>query len=452
MNLIECLTWPNDEFFVKINGFKIDRSFEDDFIMTHHSIISSNDLYHYLMNRYDNLKPPLSLSNDDFELLLKKKIIPTQIKILNVIAKWIDTLRGEDSCMNDDIIDEYTAFIDNVSKNELKDYNDKLDAKNHACENKLETINSNKNISGNEEPLLPKHITMNDLNQLKSNLEKDPLYIFSIPEKEFARQLTLIESEYYKSITGTECLDQIWGQKRQKEFKRENDKLDYPNVSKMICHTNQLTTWVASCVLNCESLKERENVLKYFTQLANECYNINNFNGVTAIVAGLSMGPVYRLHNTWRVFNDKNKELSEKYAFVSDVVSPKGQYSNYRKKLKELDDKKEQIMPFLGVYFTDLTFVELGNADYIDKNGIINFEKRRKAAKIINEIKYYQNKSFSFVPVKPIQDFIIKLEGNQLNKDGNPESNQPHYDEDELYELSLKYEPREEEDDDDDEE
>jgi len=106
----------------------------------------------------------------------------------------------------------------------------------------------------------------------------------------------------------------------------------------------------------------------------------------------------------------------------------------------------------LGVYFTDLTFVELGNADYIDKNGIINFEKRRKAAKIINEIKHYQNKSFSFVPVKPIQDFIVKLESNQLNKDGNPESNQPHYDEDELYELSLKYEPREEEDDEEDEE
>jgi len=81
---------------------------------------------------------------------------------------------------------------------------------------------------------------MNDLDQLKSNLEKDPLYIFSIPEKEFARQLTLIESKYYKSITGTECLDQIWGQKRQKEFKRESDKLDYPNVSKMICHTNQV--------------------------------------------------------------------------------------------------------------------------------------------------------------------------------------------------------------------
>ncbi|ORX86461.1 ras GEF [Anaeromyces robustus] len=301
----------------------------------------------------------------------------------------------------------------------------------------------NKLKCSNEEPLLPKHITMNDLSQLKSSLENDGHFIFSIPEKEFARQLTLIESEYYKSVTGTECLDQIWGSKRKKEFKHETDVLDYPNVTRMINHTNQLTTWVASCILNSENLKERENTLKYFTILANECYKINNFNGVTAIVAGLSMGPVYRLHNTWRLFQEKNKELNEIYITISDLVSPKGQYSNYRKKLKELDDKKEEIMPFLGVYFTDLTFVELGNEDYIDKALNINFEKRRKVAKIINDIKHYQTKNFTFVPVKPIQDFIINLDKYE---------NQPHYTEDELYDLSLKYEPREEEDDDDDDE
>jgi len=90
-----------------------------------------------------------------------------------------------------------------------------------------------------------------------------------------------------------------------------------------------------------------------------------------------------------------------------------------------------------------LTFVELGNTDYIAKSLNINFEKRRKAAKIINEIKHFQNKTFDFVPVKPIQDFIINIEKYK---------NQPHYTEDELYDYSLKYEPREEEDDEDEDE
>lgn len=51
-----------------------------------------------------------------------------------------------------------------------------------------------------------------------------------------------------------------------------------------------------------------------------------------------------------KLFREKNKELNEIYTMVSDTVSPKGQYSNYRKKLKELDDRKEEIMPFLGKY------------------------------------------------------------------------------------------------------
>lgn len=41
-----------DQDFTIVNGFKIDSSFEKDFFMTHHSIISSKKLYQYLINRY----------------------------------------------------------------------------------------------------------------------------------------------------------------------------------------------------------------------------------------------------------------------------------------------------------------------------------------------------------------------------------------------------------------
>jgi hypothetical protein len=468
MKLIECLTWPNDEKFFIVNGFNIDEHFEDDFIMTHHSLDSSESLYKKLTNRYENLQPPsnIDIDNvDEFELYKNEKIIPTKIRILNIIDKWIKTYKDEDICLNDKLIEQYYSFAYEASKDELKPYKNKLTFTDNTSPPKIK----NDIISvSNEEPLLPKHITMNELSKLDNLLKNDSNYIFLIPEKEFAKQLTLIESKYYKLVTGTECLDQIWGSKRQKEIdsynkskdnknnKNNNDNknkdqknnssselIEYPNVTRMIKHTNTLTTWVASCILNSEVLKDREKTLRYFTQLAYECYKINNFNGATAVVAGLSMGPVFRLHKTWREFRDKNKLLNENYTLVSDIVSPKGQYSNYRKKLKELDDKNEAIMPFLGVYFTDLTFVELGNNDYLDKNSNLNFEKRRKAARIINEIKHYQKKTFTFKPVDPIIDFIENLENNE---------NQPKYSEDDLYDKSLMYEPREEEDDDDEEE
>jgi len=107
---------------------------------------------------------------------------------------------------------------------------------------------------------------MNELSKLDNLLKNDSNYIFLIPEKEFAKQLTLIESKYYKLVTGTECLDQIWGSKRQKEIdsynkskdnknnRNNNDNknkdqknnssselIEYPNVTRMIKHTNTVS-------------------------------------------------------------------------------------------------------------------------------------------------------------------------------------------------------------------
>jgi hypothetical protein len=42
-----------------------------------------------------------------------------------------------------------------------------------------------------------------------------------------------------------------------------------------------------------------------------------------------------------------------------------------------------------GVYLSDLTFIEDGNADTVH-NGLINFDKRRFLANVISEIQQYQ--------------------------------------------------------------
>jgi len=172
MKLIECLTWPNNQDFTLINGFKIDSSFEKDFFMTHHSIISSKNLYSHLIKRYHNLQPPSELSSNEFQLIQAKKIIPTQIHIIRMIDKWTTTLKEEDCCINDEIIDDFNNFKSKAENNELK---------NHADELK---ISENKKLPGEnrnkvkEEPILPKNITMNNLNQLDTLLKNDN-YIFN---------------------------------------------------------------------------------------------------------------------------------------------------------------------------------------------------------------------------------------------------------------------------------
>ncbi|RKO92664.1 ras guanine nucleotide exchange factor domain-containing protein, partial [Blyttiomyces helicus] len=116
-----------------------------------------------------------------------------------------------------------------------------------------------------------------------------------------------------------------------------------------------------------------------------------------AINAGLSMAPVHRMKKTWEF-----PKISESYEEVAALVSPKGQYANYRKVLKDL---KPPAIPFLGVYLTDLTFIELGNPDFLPDVHAINFEKRRKVHGVIKEIQSFQRTPYALMPLQGLRDF-----------------------------------------------
>ncbi len=98
--------------------------------------------------------------------------------------------------------------------------------------------------------------------------------------------------------------------------------------------------------------------------------------------------------------------------------------------MKEL---KTHANPFLGVYLTDLTFLDLGNPDYLPESHYINMEKRRKVHAVIKEIQMYQMHPFTFE--ENVEDLEHHWEGQALNDNA-------------LYDRSLIVEPREDEDDD----
>jgi hypothetical protein len=258
--------------------------------------------------------------------------------------------------------------------------------------------------------------------------------------------------------------------------KSSSDSEPLSGISRMIQHTNNLTTWIATTIISFDDLKKRMNALKYFAQVALRCRDLNNFNGITGIVAGLSMAPISRLHKTWQGFADKWPTISDEYEELAGIVSPKGQYANYRKELKDIT---LPAIPFLGVYLTDITFIELGNPDFLPESHFINFEKRRKVSMVIREIQKFQTVGYNLVQVVGLRTFLTKLGqpatvggggggGNiagtttlTLNGvEGEGEVNEGPaasmtalniLNEDDLYTRSLIIEPREEEEDDDEE-
>lgn len=87
----------------------------------------------------------------------------------------------------------------------------------------------------------------------------------------------------------------------------------------------------------------------------------------------------------------------------------------------------------IGVYLTDLTFIEDGIPSIIKKTTLINFAKRAKTADVIRDIQQYQNVPYSLQPVSELQDYIL----SNMQAAGDVH---------EMYDKSLLVEPRERED------
>ena len=90
-------------------------------------------------------------------------------------------------------------------------------------------------------------------------------------------------------------------------------------------------------------------------------------------------------------------------------------------------------IPFLGVYLTDLTFIEDGIPSHIKGTELINFSKRTKTAEVIRDIQQYQNVPYSLKPVPELQDWVFENMRNAGTSD------------DDMFAQSLKVEPRERE-------
>lgn len=85
------------------------------------------------------------------------------------------------------------------------------------------------------------------------------------------------------------------------------------------------------------------------------------------------------------------------------------------------------------MYLQDLTFIEDGNQDIDPESqfNLINFEKRLMIARVIVDLRLYQQKGYLLAGVDGVREWIEKsLQTNLLN-------------ENQAYSASLQIEPRE---------
>ncbi|XP_004640990.1 ras-specific guanine nucleotide-releasing factor 2 [Octodon degus] len=235
----------------------------------------------------------------------------------------------------------------------------------------------------------------------------------SLSAMELAEQITLLDHVVFRSIPYEEFLGQGW----MKPDKNERT----PFVMKTSWHFNDMSNLVASQIMNYADVSSRAGAIEKWVAVADICRCLHNYNGVLEITSALNRSAIYRLKKTWAKVSKQTKALMDK---LQKTVSSEGRFKNLRETLKNCNPPA---VPYLGMYLTDLAFIEEGTPNFTEE-GLVNFSKMRMISHIIREIRQFQQTSYRIDHQPKVTQYLL--------------DKALIIDEDTLYELSLKIEPR----------
>lgn len=144
-------------------------------------------------------------------------------------------------------------------------------------------------------------------------------------------------------------------------------------------------------------MQARVAAIEKWTAVADICRCLHNFNGVLQVCAAFTNAAVFRLKKTWDKvpktvilsffvvcsFYFLSSSFDSEFHFffqikhtiskLQAVVCSDGRFRSMREALHRCDPP---CIPYLGMYLTDLSFIEEGTPDFTP-DGLLNFSKMR---------------------------------------------------------------------------
>lgn len=202
----------------------------------------------------------------------------------------------------------------------------------------------------------------------------------------------------------------------------KKDKSFAPNIYIFSQHFNRISKWFLVLFMSESTLTGRVEVLKSLIDLATHFYELKNYNGVMETASAWSNSAAFRLRKTWAELPPK---YVAKYKAITDLTSIAKNSSALRSALAAA---KPPVVPYTGLYQSDLTFLEEGNSTTVQDGAFINWNKCKMQAKILLEIRTRQIVPYMLTPIPWMQDFFANLHVDETD--------------DYFWGRSLEYEPK----------
>uniref|UniRef100_A0A8C6MJP6 Ras protein specific guanine nucleotide releasing factor 1 n=1 Tax=Moschus moschiferus TaxID=68415 RepID=A0A8C6MJP6_MOSMO len=337
---------------------------------------------------------PPDQRNGDKEFVIRRAATN---RVLNVLRHWVSK-HSQDFETNDELKCKVISFLEEVMHDpEL------LTQERKAAANIIRTLTQDD--PGDNQ------ITLEEITQMAEGVKAEPFENHSALE--IAEQLTLLDHLVFKKIPYEEFFGQGW-------MKLEKNERT-PYIMKTTKHFNDISNLIASEIVRNEDINVRVSTIEKWVAVADICRCLHNYNAVLEITSSMNRSAIFRLKKTWLKVSKQTKALIDK---LQKLVSSEGRFKNLREALKNCDPP---CVPYLGMYLTDLAFIEEGTPNYTE-DGLVNFSKMRMISHIIREIRQFQQTAYKIEHQAKVTQYLLDQSFVM--------------DEESLYESSLRIEPK----------
>ena len=198
--------------------------------------------------------------------------------------------------------------------------------------------------------------------------------LMEYPDDAIAREMTKMDWVMFSSIRPRDLVRQVSLNDAQKTQCK-----NLSHVNRMIEHFNQLACWVANYVLLRDKPKHRALMLEKLMRIARKLREMNNYNALGAMIAGIKSSAIHRLAATRELISPI---VGKDWMKLEILMAPSRSHSAYR---LAWENSSSERIPYLPLHRRDLVSAEQGNKTFIgdDKDGRINWKKFEVMGEVI---------------------------------------------------------------------